>query len=270
MNLKKLNVGQMDLVLQVLNRKMALNLNDFKKFEKQIILKKIGISGQKKIKNSKVLIIGIGGLGSPLLTYLAAAGVSNIGIVDHDKVELSNLNRQTLFNISDINKFKANQAKIKIEKDYKNIKIKKFKEKLLKKNIKRILKNYEIICDGTDNFDTRYLINDECKKSKKILISAAISKFDGQLFKFNFKKKSPCFRCFMPLKPDQENNCGSEGIFSPVAGILGSLQANEVLKTILGLKDDLSSNFLVFNSLKISLRKVKINFNPTCLNRCKK
>ena len=128
MNLKKLNVGQMDLVLQVLNRKMELNLNDFKKFEKQIILKKIGISGQKKIKNSKVLIIGMGGLGNPLLTYLAAAGVSNIGIVDHDKVELSNLNRQTLFNISDINKFKAIQAKIKIEKTIKISKLKSLKK----------------------------------------------------------------------------------------------------------------------------------------------
>jgi adenylyltransferase/sulfurtransferase len=249
---------------------MELNLDDFKKFEKQIILKKVGISGQKKIKNSKVLIIGLGGLGSPLLTYLAAAGVGKIGIVDHDKVELSNLNRQTLFNMSDINKFKAVQAKIKIEKNYKNIKIKKFKDKVLKKNIKRILENYEIICDGTDNFNTRYLINDECKKSKKILISAAISKFDGHLFKFNFKKKRSCFRCFMPMKPDQENNCSSDGIFSPVAGVLGSLQANEVLKTILGLKDDLSDNLLIFNSLKMSLRKVKINPNPTCLNKCTK
>ena len=114
------------------------------------------------------------------------------------------------------------------------------------------------------------MINDECKKNKKILIAAAISKFDGHLFKFDFNKKSSCFRCFMPIKPDRENNCGSEGIFSPVAGILGSLQANEVLKTILGLKDDLNNNILIFNSLKTSLRKVKINLNPLCLNKCKK
>ena len=249
---------------------MELNLDDFKKFEKQIILKKIGVSGQKKIKTSKVLIVGIGGLGNPLLTYLAASGVGNIGIVDHDKVELSNLNRQTLFNLSDIGKFKTVQAKIKIDNIYKNIKIKIFKKKLLKKNIRKVFKNYEIICDGTDNFDTRYLINDECKKNKKILISAAINKFDGQLLKFNFKKKGPCFRCFMPIRPDQEINCGSEGIFSPVAGILGTLQANEVLKTILGLNDDITNNLLVFDSLKTSLRKVKINSNPTCLNKCKK
>jgi molybdopterin-synthase adenylyltransferase len=249
---------------------MELNFNEFKRFEKQIILKKIGIAGQKKIKKSKVLIIGMGGLGCPLLTYLVSAGVINIGIVDDDKVELGNLSRQTLFNLSDVGKPKVMQAKIKIKKIYKSIKVKIFKEKLLKKNIKKIFKNYEIICDGTDNFETRYLINDHCKKNKKILISAAISKFDGQLFKFNFKKKSSCFRCFMPIKPDQDNNCGSEGIFGPVAGILGSLQANEVLKTILNLKNDLNSKILIFNSLNNSLRKVKINSNPSCLNKCKK
>ena len=249
---------------------MELTFNDFKTFEKQIILKKIGISGQKKIKNSKVLIIGMGGLGCPLLTYLASAGVGNLGIIDHDKVEFSNLNRQTLFNLSDIGKFKVVQAKKKIDKIFKAIKVKKFTEKIEKKNIRKILKSYEIICDGTDNFDTRYLINDECKKNKKILISAAISKFDGQVFKFNFKKKGSCLRCFMPEKPEQENNCGSEGIFSPVAGILGSLQANEVLKTILNLKDDLNNNILLFNALKSSLRKTKINSNPSCLNKCQK
>jgi molybdopterin/thiamine biosynthesis adenylyltransferase len=249
---------------------MELTLNDFKTFEKQIILKKIGISGQKRIKNSRVLIIGMGGLGCPLLTYLASAGVGNLGIIDHDKVEFSNLNRQTLFNLSDIGKFKVVQAKKKIDKIFKAIKVKKFTEKIEKKNIRKILKGYEIICDGTDNFDTRYLINDECKKNKKILISAAISKFDGQVFKFNFKKKGSCLRCFMPEKPERENNCGSEGIFSPVAGILGSLQANEVLKTILNLKDDLNNNILLFNALKSSLRKIKINSNPSCQNKCQK
>ena len=214
---------------------MKINFKEFKRFEKQIILKNIGINGQKKIFNSRVLVIGIGGLGSPLLTYLATSGVGTIGIVDFDKVELSNLNRQTLFVTKDIGKFKVNQAKTYISKLNKKIRV-----KLLKKrcclNIKSIIKNFEIICDGTDNFDTRYLINDQCKKSKKILISAAISKYDGHLFKFNFKKKGSCYRCFMPEKPILENNCDTDGIFSPVAGVLGSLQANEVLKTILDIK----------------------------------
>ena len=168
---------------------MSLNFSEFKRFEKQIILKKIGISGQKKIKKCKVLIIGMGGLGCPLLTYLASAGIYNIGIVDQDKVELSNLNRQILFNTADIGKYKVIQAKSKIIKIYKKIKIKTFNQKISVSNINKISKKYDIICDGTDNFKTRYIINDHCKKNKKILISAAISQFDGQLFKFNFKKK---------------------------------------------------------------------------------
>ena len=247
---------------------MKLDIKDYERFEKQIILKKIGLVGQKRIKNAKVLIVGIGGLGCPLLAYLASAGVCNIGIVDHDKVELSNLNRQILFNTSDIGKFKVNQAKSKINRIYKNIKIKTFKIKISKRNIEPIIKNFDIICDGTDNFNTRYVINDYCKINKKILISAAISKFDGHLFKYNFKKKGPCLRCFMPDQPLEENNCETDGIFAPVAGIIGALQANEVLKTVLGLKDDLNNNILVFNSLSMSLRKVKIAKNINCLNKC--
>ena len=248
---------------------MKIDLKDYERFQKQIILKKIGLSGQEKIKNAKILIIGMGGLGCPLLTYLASAGVCNIGIVDYDKVELSNLNRQILFNTADVGKLKVNQAKSKINKIYKKIKIKTFKIKISEKNIEPIIKNFDIICDGTDNFNTRYLINDYCKKNKKILISAAINKFDGQLFKFNFKKKGPCFRCFMPGYPDVENNCDIDGIFSPVAGILGSLQANEVLKTILNLRNDLNSNIMVFNALEMKLRKIKITVNLKCLNKCR-
>ena len=247
---------------------MNFNFKEFKRFEKQIILKKVGIQGQKRIRKAKILIIGMGGLGCPLLTYLAASGIGHLGIVDPDKVEISNLNRQILFNSNDLNKYKVIRAKAQVKKIYKNIKIKTFKSRLTSKNIKSILKSYEIICDGTDNYETRYLINDFCKKNKKILISAAISKFDGHLFKYNFKKKGPCLRCFMPDQPLEENNCETEGIFAPVAGIIGALQANEVLKTVLGLKDDLNNNILVFNSLTMSLRKIKISKNLNCLNKC--
>jgi len=247
---------------------MEFDLKDYERFQKQIILKKIGLVGQKKIKKAKVLVIGAGGLGCPLLIYLASSGVCNIGLVDFDKIELSNLNRQVLFNTSDIGKFKVDQAKSKINKIYKKIKIKTFKMKISSRNINSILKNFDIICDGTDNFDSRYLINDYCKKSKKILISAAISKFDGQIFKYNFKKKGSCMRCFMPERPLESNNCETDGIFAPVAGIVGALQANEVLKTVLGLKEDLDNNILIFNSLTMSLRKIKINKNPNCLNKC--
>ena len=247
---------------------MKLSYKDLKRFEKQIILKKIGVSGQKKIFNSKVLIIGIGGLGCPLLTYLAASGVGKIGIVDHDKVEISNLNRQTLFTLNDLGKFKVNQAKNKITKINNRIKIIVYKKKITEKNINSIIRDFDIICDGTDNYETRYLINDQCKKNKKILISAAISKFDGHLYKFDFKKKGSCYRCFMPEKPLIDDNCQSEGIFSPVAGILGSLQANEVLKTVLGVKTNTKNQMIIFNSINTNFRNVKLTQNPKCINKC--
>ena len=247
---------------------MKISFDQYKRFEKQIIIKKIGLSGQKKIFLSKVLIVGTGGLGCPLITYLAASGVGEIGILDFDKVELSNLNRQTLYGLNDLGKFKVFQAKKHINKINKKIKIIAYNKKLTSKNIKSIFNKFDVICDGTDNYDTRYLINDYCVKNKKILISAAISKFDGHLFKFNFKKKGPCYRCFMPEKPTEENNCQTEGIFSPVAGIMGSLQANEVLKSILNTKDFLINHMLVFDSLKTEFKKLKISINPKCINKC--
>ena len=245
-----------------------MNLGAFERFEKQIILKKVGLAGQKKIFSSRVLIVGMGGLGCPLLYYLSASGVGKIGIVDFDKVEISNLNRQSLFSFKDIGKYKVNQAKKVINEMDKKIKIFTFRKKLNAKNIKKIFKSFDIICDGTDNYKTRYLINDYCKKSKKILISSAISKFDGQLMNFNFKKKGPCFRCFMPETPSFENNCQTDGIFSPVAGVMGSLQANEVLKTILNTKHKNIKNLIIFDALKTEFRKSKILINPKCINRC--
>ena len=247
---------------------MKITLNQFKRFEKQIILKKIGVAGQKKIFSSNVLIIGMGGLGCPLVTYLAASGIGTIGIVDYDKVELSNLNRQTLFNLNDLGKFKVIQAKKYINKINKKVKIITFNKKITSNNIKKIFSKFDIICDGSDNYNTRYLINDYCKKKRKILISAAISKFDGHLFKFNFKRKGPCYRCFMPEMPFIDNNCQTEGIFSPVAGIMGSLQANEVLKSVLNTKDFLINRMMLFDGLKMNFKKLKISINPKCINRC--
>ena len=247
---------------------MKINNEALKRFEKQIILKKIGLAGQKRIFSAKVLIIGIGGLGCPLLYYLSASGVGRIGIVDFDKIEISNLNRQSLFNQKDIGKYKVDQAKHAINKMNKKIEVKTFKNKLNINNIKRIFKSFDIICDGTDNYETRYLINDYCKRNKKILISSAISRFDGHLMKFDFKQKSPCFRCFMPHTPEFENNCQANGIFSPVAGIMGSLQANEVLKTILNPKNKTKKNMIIFDSLKTEFRKSTILINPNCINKC--
>ena len=247
---------------------MKLSNSDLKKFSRQIIIKKIGINGQKKINNSRVLIIGMGGLGCPLLIYLANSGVKKIGIVDDDKITISNLNRQILFSEKDVGKYKVLVAKKKLKLMTNKIKLKVFKVKVNKYNIKTILKNYQIICDGTDNFKTRYLINDYCKKMKKILITAAINKFNGQLFKFDFKKNCPCFRCYMPEIPDNELNCEIEGITPPVAGMLGNLQANEVLRTILELKPNSNGNVFIFDGEQVSLRKAKIMKNNNCINKC--
>ncbi len=247
---------------------MKIDNTEIKRFYKQIILKKIGLKGQEKILNSKILIVGMGGLGCPLLIYLVNSGIKEIAIVDDDKIEISNLNRQILFNYSDVGKLKVEVAKKYIKRVNNKVKIKTFNKKINDKNINNIFKNYNIICDGTDNFKSRFLINDYCLKKKKILISAAISKFDGHLLKFNFKDKGPCLRCFITEDPGIENNCETEGIISPVAGVMGTLQANEVIKTILGLKDELKGKILIFDGLKSEFRKISFERNPNCVNKC--
>ena len=247
-------------------KKASIKNNDYQKYYRQLILKKIGIAGQKKILNAKVLVIGAGGLGCPLMLYLAYSGVGNLGIVDHDKVEVSNLSRQILFTKKDIGKNKVSVSKNAIKKINKNIKINVFKKKINENNIDKIAKNYQIICDGTDNFKTRFLINDYCLKNRKILISSAINKFDGQLFRFDFRKKNACFRCFMPRIPNEEINCQSDGIMTTLAGIAGSLQANEVIKSILDIENKKNENIMIFNALNSNFRMVKLLKNPNCKN----
>ncbi len=247
-------------------KKASIKSEDYQKYYRQLILKKIGIPGQKKIFRAKVLVIGAGGLGCPLILYLAYSGIGNLGIVDNDKIELSNLSRQVLFTKKDIGKYKVLISKKAVKRINKKIKVKIFNQKVDKKNIEKIAKNYEIICDGTDNFKSRFLINDYCIKNKKILISSAINKFDGQLFVFNFRKKTPCFRCFMPESPNEELNCETGGIMTTLAGIAGSLQANEVIKSILNIKGSLSGNIMVFNALNSNFRKVRLLKNPNCKN----
>jgi molybdopterin/thiamine biosynthesis adenylyltransferase len=247
---------------------MKISSRELLRYSKQIILKKVGIIGQKKISSAKVFIVGIGGLGCPLVLYLANTGVENIGLVDNDKVDISNLNRQIIFNDKDIGKFKVIQTKKFLKKINKKIKINMFKDRLKKTNIKNILNNYDIICDCSDNFATRYLLNEYCLKNKKILISAAISKFDAHIFNFNFTKNIPCYRCFMPEMPDEENKCDVEGILPTVAGIAGTLQANEVIKSILNKKNELVGKMVIFNALNLNFKKVKLSKNSNCIS-CK-
>jgi len=249
---------------------MKMSSKDLLRYSKQIILKQVGVIGQKKISSSKVLIVGIGGLGCPVTLYLSNLGIINIGIVDHDKVDFSNLNRQILFNTRDVGKFKVIQAKKKLLEVNKNIKINSYKEKITRKNVQNILNKYDIICDCSDNFETRYLLNDFCLKNKKILISAAISKFEAHIFNFNFYKNIPCYRCFMPEIPEEENKCDTEGILPTVAGIAGTLQANEVVKSILSINNELVGKMIVFNTLNLNFRKIKLTKNNNCITDCNK
>jgi len=249
---------------------MKTNNKDFLRYSKQIILKQVGVSGQKKISSTKVLIVGMGGLGCPVVLYLSSLGIKNIGISDHDKVDLSNLNRQILFNSKDVGKFKVVQAKKFLQRLNKKIKVKAYKEKIIKKNVQKILNKYDIICDCSDNFSTRYLLNDFCLINKKILISGAINKFEAHIFNFNFSKKIPCYRCFMPEIPEQENKCDAEGILPTVAGIAGTLQANEVVKSILNKKNELVGKMIVFNTLNLNFRKIKLTKDTDCISHCNK
>ncbi len=246
---------------------MKFSKQHIDRYSRQIILKKIGIVGQKKILKSKVLIVGAGGLGSPIAIYLAALGIGKIGIVDKDKVEISNLSRQIIFNTEDISKKKSLSAIKKLKKINPGLKLESYDKNLNEKNIDKIAKNFDLIVDGSDNFRTRYLINDYCLKNSKILVSGAINKFDGQVYTFNFlKKNSPCLRCFVPNAPDDldYDSCENEGILGTLGGIIGSIQANEVIKEILKIGDSLCGYILIIDALKLSFRKVKLNKRSDC------
>ena len=245
---------------------MKFTKKQIDRYSRQIILKKIGTIGQKKLLRSSVLIVGAGGLGSPIAIYLAAIGIGNIGIIDKDIVEISNLSRQIIFANNDVKKNKSSIAISKLKKLNPDIQLKSYQKKLTKKNVDKIAKNFEVIVDGSDNFRTRFLINDYCLENKKILVSGAINRFDGQVYTFNFsKEKSPCLRCFMPNIPiDSDDNCETEGVLGTLAGIVGSIQANEVVKEILGIGDTLCGHILIIDALKLTFRKVKLNKRSDC------
>ena len=241
--------------------KLKLNKNQIERFSRQIILKNIGILGQQKIIKSKVLIIGMGGLGCPVAEFLVRAGIGFLGIIDSDNVDLSNIHRQSLYNIDDLKKSKVLAAKKKLKKINLKTKINSYKIRLNKNNFKKIIKNYNFIVDGSDNFKTKFLINDFCKKSKKFLVSGAISKFDGHVFTFDFKnKETPCIRSFFQEREISDDilNCEYEGNLGTVAGIVGSIQANEILKKILNIGKNLDSHILILDLLNLNFRKVKL------------
>lgn len=245
---------------------MQLSDKDIDRYSRNIILPEIGGEGQYKLLQSKVLVIGMGGLGSPLLMYLAAAGIGNITIIDNDNVELSNLQRQVIHSTQNIGRPKVDSAKSFIEKINPEIKITKINSRVDADNIIELIAKQDVIADGSDNFKTRFLVADTCFKLKKTLISAAITKYEGQISTWKNKKNLPCYRCLFANEPNDSNinNCSSNGVLGSIGGVFGSLQATEVIKEILNIGSSLSGFLNIYDLLNNTFRKIKINKDPHC------
>jgi molybdopterin/thiamine biosynthesis adenylyltransferase len=239
--------------------------NQLRRYARHIVLPEIGERGQQKLRVSSALVIGAGGLGSAVLAYLAAAGVCRIGIVEPDRVELSNLQRQILFETADIGRLKAEAAADRLEELNDDCRTEIFNERFTKEK-SALLKNFDIVIDASDNFETRFALADACAGEKKPLISAAISGFSAQLstFKPYLGKPHPCYRCLVPEIPERERNCAQEGIAGPLAGMLGSMQALEAIKELLGIGESLSGRLLVIDALASHYKTVALPRDPLC------
>jgi len=239
---------------------MSLSKEENKQYNRHLILDEIGEAGQLKLKASKVLIIGAGGLGCPVLQYLTAAGVGTIGIIDNDKVDQSNLQRQIIFSHNDIGKFKVDAATNNLSRLNPFIKFNSYTERLTRENALELFSKHDIIVDGSDNFSTRYLVNDAAILTNKPLVFGSIFKFDGQISVFNYKN-GPTYRCLFPNPPQPNSvpNCSEIGVLGVLPGIIGTLQANEVLKIICGIGEVLSGKLLTFDAL--TLEQNILNFN---------
>lgn len=244
---------------------MSLTINELKRYSEQLKLAEIGPEGQLKLKNVRVLCVGAGGLGSSLLLYLTAAGIGKIGIIDHDHVESSNLQRQVLYHESHISFQKTLAAKEQLTALNSHVDIEIYTEKLNLKNANQIISQYDIVADCTDNFAARYLINDVCFYHNKPYVFASISGLAGQCSLF-LGKEGPCFRCLFPSTPqiNSLHNCAEGGVLGVVPGLLGVIQATEIIKWILGMGELLSGRLLSFDSLKMRMQHFYFTKNPEC------
>ncbi len=244
---------------------MEFNDAQLERYSRHIILKDVGIEGQEKIAGAKILVIGAGGLGSPALLYLAAAGVGRLGIADGDTLDLSNLQRQVIHFTGDVDKPKVLSAKEKIRKLNPDVEVTVYQEMLNAANITDIIKEYDFVIDGTDNFPTKFLVNDACVLAGVPYSHGGILRFDGQTFTIQ-PGESACYRCIFlePPPPDAVPTCSQAGVIGVIAGILGTLQANEAIKYVLGKGDLLTDRLLTFDALNTKFREVKLNKNPQC------
>lgn len=243
---------------------MNLTEEQIERYSRHIILKDVGGAGQEKILQAKVLIIGTGGLGAPAALYLAAAGVGTIGLVDGDTVDLSNLQRQVIHFTADVNRLKVDSAREKIEALNPDVKVVTYPERVHAENIAAIIKDYDFIIDGTDNFPAKFLINDACVLHSKPFSHGGILRFDGQTM--TYLPGSACYRCVFNSPPPKGAvpTCSEAGILGAVAGMLGTIQAAEALRYILGKGKLLTNRLLIFNALDMEYRQVNIRQNPEC------
>ncbi len=239
--------------------------NQLERYSRHIILKDVGIEGQLKITGARVLVIGAGGLGSPALLYLAAAGVGTIGIADGDVVDLSNLQRQIIHFTEDVDKPKIISAKEKINSLNPDVNVITHMQMLTTKNIREIIDDYDFIIDGTDNFPAKFLVNDACIFSKKPFSHAGILRFFGQTITV-IPGESTCYRCIFrePPPPDAVPSCAQAGVLGVIAGVLGTLQANEAMKYILGKGNLITNRLLTFDALESNFRDLPLKKNPDC------
>lgn len=238
------------------------------RYARHIILPEVGGVGQEKLLAGRVLVVGAGGLGAPLLLYLAAAGVGTLGVVDDDVVELSNLQRQVIHATERIGIAKVESARTALAAINPEVRVRAHRMRLDASNVMALLADYDVIADGSDNFETRFLLNDACHFAKKTLVSAAILRFEGQVatFKSHLGHDYPCYRCLFrePPPPGMVPTCSEGGVFGALAGAVGSLQAIEVLKEIMGIGETLAGALLVYDALTQTFRKMKLRRDPTC------
>lgn len=242
--------------------------DEIRRYSRHILLADVGGIGQAKLKAARVLVVGAGGLGSPLALYLAAAGIGTIGIVDHDRLELSNLQRQIAHTTDRIGQLKAESAAVTAHGINPEVHLEPITARLDADNAADLIARYNIVCDGTDNFATRFLLADACVLGRRTLVSAAVLRFEGQLstFKPHLHEGGPCYRCLYPEAPPEGAvpTCSEAGVLGAVTGVMGTLQATEVLKEILGVGESLSGKLLIWDALATRFRTVRLRADPNC------
>jgi adenylyltransferase/sulfurtransferase len=247
---------------------MSLDFNDeeIRRYSRHILLAELGGTGQAKLRQASVLVAGAGGLGSPLLLYLAAAGVGRIGVVDDDVVELSNLQRQVAHATDRLGAAKVDSAAACARAINPHVRVDRHRTRIGPDNVLRLVSAYDIVCDGTDNFPTRFLLADACVLARRTLVSAAVLRFEGQLSVFKPHAGGPCYRCLYaePPPPGLVPNCAEAGVLGAVTGVMGTLQATEVLKEILGIGETLAGRLLIWDALATRFRTVRLRPDPDC------